>query len=148
MTESERRPHLIRRRDVPAWLAGSAVHFITIHQTTASDARLIRGIGVRIERTARDAAWGQGFSTTTRPDRQYGETSVAVAIRLMRPFVALGPNDGQERIDAMLAEAQDSDIRAVLLAAGFDGVIVHRSWRDEIWVIAYDDHQVRVVEEG
>jgi hypothetical protein len=147
VSETPRASHLIRRGDVPRWLAGPAVDFVTIHQMTASDARLIRETGVRIERTARDAAWGQGFYTTTRPDWQYGEVSVPVAVRLMQPFVAQDPIDGQEQIDAMLAGAQADDVRAVLLAAGFDGVIVHRPWRDEVWVIAYHDHQVRIVED-
>jgi hypothetical protein len=148
MSEPSLPAHMIDREEAPTWLAGSAWGRITIHQTSASDARRIIEEGIRIERTARDAAWGQGFYTTTRPDPQYGDTGIRVAIRLMRPFVAEDPIDGQERVDALLAEAGSEDVRAVLLAAGFDGVIVHRRWRDEVWVIAYDDSQVRVVRDG
>lgn len=139
--------HLIQRDDVPAWLAGSAVTQITVHQTSTESARHNREAGVQIERTARDSAWGRGFYPTTRPDPRYGEVGVRVAVRLLRPFVVKDPIDGQERVDAMLLDARTDDVRAVLMAAGFESVIMHRSWRDEVWVVTYTGDQVKVVTE-
>ncbi len=133
--------------EVAGWLADSANRWITVHWTSEENAHRIREEGVRIERSAGDVAWGRGFYTTTRPDPQYGETGVRVAVRLTRPFVADDPIDGQERVDALLVEAGSDDIRAVLMAAGFDGVIVHRSWRNEMWAIAYTEEQVKIVVE-
>ena len=61
--------------------------------------------------------------------------------------MAEDPIGGQERVDAMLLDAGIEDVRGVLMANGFDGVVVHRSWRDEVWVIAYTDDQVKIVTE-
>jgi hypothetical protein len=137
--------HVIRRDEVTAWLADSAVRQVLTHRTTAEDARQILEHGVRIERTARDLRWGQGFYTSTHPDPQYGDTSVRVAIRLRHPFVADDSIDGQERIDALLQEAASEDVRAVLQAAGYDGVVVH-FLDGEMWVVAFADEQVKVVQ--
>jgi hypothetical protein len=136
--------HLIRRREVAAWLAESAVREITVHRTSAAAAARIILEGVRIERSARDVRWGQGFYTSNRPDPQYSDTSVTVAVRLRRPFVAEDSIEGQERIDEMLAEARSDDVRAVLQAAGYDGVVVHFP-DGEVWVVTYADDQVKVL---
>jgi hypothetical protein len=147
MSESKRRPHLIRRRDDSAWLAGSAVNVPTRHWTSAASARRIVAEGVHIEQTELDTTWGQGFYATTgfRPD--IGDTPVSVAIRLERPFVAVDRIAALEQIDELLARAESEDVRAVLLAAGYDGVLVH--WESgEMWVVAFEGDQVKVIDEG
>jgi hypothetical protein len=144
MSEPSQPSHLIRRREVAAWLAESVVREITVHRTSAEAAARIIRDGVRIERSAREVRWGQGFYTSNRPDLQYGDTSVAVAVRLRRPFVAEDSIEGQERIDEMLAEAGSDDVRAVPQAAGYDGVVVHFP-DGEAWVVAFADDQVKVI---
>ena len=51
---------------------------------------------------------------------------------------------GQERIDALLAQAETNDVRNVLMAEGYDGVVVHWAPGDT-WVVAYLNEQVKVV---
>jgi hypothetical protein len=138
--------HLIQRRDVAVWLAGSAVEQIMTHWTTPGNALRIREVGVRIHVTAPDSKWGQGLYTSTRPLPEYGEVGVRVAIRLQNPLVVYDQVLAQEEIDEMLARAESKDVRAVLLAAGYDGVIVH--WESgELWAVAFDDEQLKVIQE-
>jgi len=136
--------HLIRPEDVPAWLGGSVNKLITTHRTDEASARSIREHGIRIERSDPDGGWGQGFYSGTRSDAQYGDVSVRVAVRLLRPFLAHDPIADQERIGALLARAGTDDIREALMAAGHDGVVVHWGPGD-MWVVAYTSEQVRVL---
>jgi hypothetical protein len=137
-------PHLIRPADVPSWLAGSAIDRIMVHTTTAQDAEQIIHDGVRIDRSISDVGWGHDFYATSRPDPHYGDTPLSVAIRPHQPSVADDSIEGQERIDEMLAAAGSDDVRAVLMEAGYDGVLVHYP-DGEMWAVAYDEHQVRIV---
>lgn len=139
--------HLIRRSEVAAWLADSVVKQIMIHHTSPDDARRIRVEGARIERGSSDAKWGQGFYTSTHPHHEYGEAGVRVAVRLRSPLVVLDQINAQEYIDALLAQAGGEDVRAVLQTAGHDGVVIH--WQSgEVWAVAFENDQVRVVWEG
>ena len=79
--------HTIRRQDVPAWLADSEVKLITVHQTSAANARRIVEEGVRIEGKATAGRWGKGFYSSTRPLEEYGEAGVRVVTRLRHPLV-------------------------------------------------------------
>jgi len=115
-----------------------------VHTTTARDAELIILHGVRIDRSVSDVGWGDGFYTSSRADPQYGDTPLSVAVRLLRPFVAEDSIEGQERIDEMLTAARSDNVRAVLMEAGYDGVIVHYP-DGEMWAVAYDESQVRIV---
>ena len=146
MSGASRPSHLIRRREVAVWLAGSAVTHIMTHWTTPGNALRIRELGVRIQATSPDSKWGWGFYTSTRPLPEYGEAGVRVAIRLRNPLVVHDQIMAQEEIDEMLARSGSEDVRAVLLAAGYDGVIVH--WESgELWAVAFDDEQVKVIQE-
>ena len=142
----QRRTHLIRREDVADWVADSVVKRITTHWTSEEHARRIREEGIRIKRSEEDATWGQGFYTTTgfRPD--FGDTPVHVAIWAQRPFVAVDRIAALEQIDELLVRAGSEDVRTVLRAAGYDSVVVH--WESgEVWVVAFLDDQVKVIEE-
>jgi hypothetical protein len=145
---SERRPsHLIRRREVAAWLAGSAVTQATVHVTTAEHARRLRDDGVAVERSAADTSWGRGFYSSTIPDRQYGDTEVQVAVRLLKPLVIMDVLDGAALIDELLAAAGTEDVRDAVQTAGYDGVVIHFG-PGELWVVAYRDDQVKVIRDA
>lgn len=119
---------------------------VTAHWTTVESARRIREEGVRIKQTSIDSKWGQGFYTSTRPRPEYGEEGVRVAIRLLNPLVTNDEFLAQEYIDELLSEAQSDDAREVLRAAGYDGVVIH--WDSgEMWVIAFENEQVKVIRE-
>jgi hypothetical protein len=64
---------------------------------------------------------------------------------LLRPLIAYDPIAEQERIDALLAQEGTDNARQVLLAEGYGGVVVHWGAGD-IWVVAYRDDQVKVVQ--
>jgi len=66
-------------------------------------------------------------------------------MRLQHPFVAEDSIDGQEHIIALLQQAESDDVRTVLQAAGYDGVVVYFHV-GEMWVIAFDNEQVKVVQ--
>jgi hypothetical protein len=136
--------HLIRRSEVANWLADSAIKVMTVHHTSAEHARTILERGVRIEQTASDAGWGQGFYSGTRSDRQYGESRIDVAVRLLRPWVVTDTLAAAEQIDDWLRRFETDDIGEAIQAAGFDGVIVQ--WDPEdLWVIAFSNEQIKVV---
>ena len=146
MSGPPRPSHLILRRAVAARRAGSAVPQIMAHRTTPGNALRIREMGVRIRTTSPDSKLGQGFYTSTRPLPEYGEVGVRVAIRLRNPLVVYDQLLAQEEIDEMLARAGSEKVRAVLLAAGYDRVIVH--WESgELWAVAFDGEQVEVIQE-
>jgi hypothetical protein len=125
MTEASRPSHLIRRRDVPAWLADSVVTQIMVHWTSAESAHRIRGEGVRIARIDPEANWGHGFYPSTWRLPEFGDTGVQVAIRLDRPFIVEDRIAAREHIDDLRAELGTEEIRATLQAAGYDGVVTH-----------------------
>jgi hypothetical protein len=141
------RSHLIRRDEVATWLADSAVKQVTIHWTSEENARRIREEGVRIEQIDPEATWGHGFYTSTRPLPEFGDTGIRVAVRLQRPFIVEDRIAARELIDELRSGLGTEDIRATLQAAGHDGVLIH--WESgEVWVVAYEDEQVRILQEG
>jgi hypothetical protein len=147
-------PHLIRRRDVAAWLADSVNQRVTYHNTTPLAAAGILRLGVRIE-ASRIGSFGQGFYTATTPDPFFGEAEIAVAVRLLNPLMGhldaieaqmeqlterLSP--GSPRITPSLAPR----IRRHLLAARYDGLVIRDGGGDGIdHVIALVDGNVRVI---
>jgi hypothetical protein len=139
-----RPPHLITREEAGAWLAGSAVQSITVHCTYEAAARNIEARGVDIGSSDRDVGWGQWFYTTTRPHPRYGEAYVPVAVRLMHPLVLPDTVQGAEIMDELAARIGTDEPRDAVLAAGFDGVVLHLD-PDEVWMIAYRNDRVRVV---
>jgi len=147
VNEEPRASHLIRRRDVARWLAGSAVDRETFHVTGSDEARRLRAEGVRVERSAVDTSWGRGFYSSTVPDWQYGTVAVAVAVRLLRPLVIEDALEGATQIDAWLAAAGTVDVRQVVESIGHDGAVIHFGPGD-LWVVAYRDEQVKVVRDA
>jgi hypothetical protein len=147
VSEASPSEHLIRRREVARWLAGSAVSQATVHVTNAAEARRIRAEGVAIERSGVDTSWGRGIYSSTIPDWQYGDTQVRVAVRLLNPLVITDALDGAALIDALLTGAATDDVREAVQAAGHDGVVIHFAPGD-LWVVAYRDDQVRVVSDA
>jgi len=139
--------HLITRDEARVWLAGSAVDRITTHHTDPLSARMIVEGGVDVARTRPDSRFGQGFYSTTRPDPQYGVARVRVAIRLLHPLILPDSILGTEMIYDLIAQTSADDARAAVLAANYDGVVLHLD-PDEMWVVAYFNHQVKVIEGG
>ena len=133
--------HLIRRSEVALWLRDSVNQVVTIHQTHAATAENIVRDGIRITATDSGSAWGQGFYSSTIPDRQYGDVSLRVAVRLRQPLVVRDAIDGQDMLDALRGRAGTEDARKAVLAAGYDGVLIHCGPSD-VWVVAYYDEQV------
>lgn len=138
--------HLITRAEARAWLAGSAVRQITTHRTDEVSALSIRDSGVDIEMSQEDIAWGRGFYSTTRPDPHYGMTLVHVAVRLMRPLELPDTITAAEVMDDLSARIGGGEFRDAVIAAGYDGVVLHVN-PDETWVIAYHSEQVKVIVE-
>jgi len=143
----ERAAHLITRDEARAWLAGSAVHALTVHRTDPASAAAIEQFGVNISRAAPDTSWGRGFYSSLVPDVRYGDARLQVAVRLIHPLVIDDTVDSDEITDRLLRRAGTDDMRAAVLAAGYDGVVVHFGQSD-MWVVAYFDHQVRVIVES
>src|SRR5437868_913526 len=79
-------PHVISPDEVDAWLAGSAVGVTTYHHTSAISAHAILERGVTLAR-CRTGAYGHGFYSSTVVDDYHGDTTITVAIRLLRPVV-------------------------------------------------------------
>jgi hypothetical protein len=146
MERSQRPAHIIRHSEVAAWLAASVNKRVTTHWTSETSAQNIREAGAQIKQAAIDATWGQGFYTSDRPMRESGAVGVRVAIRLQRPFVVEDRIAAHELIEDLIAETGIEDRRRAMQAAGYDGVIVH--WESgETWVVAFEDDQVKVIEE-
>jgi hypothetical protein len=155
--QDARPPHLIARDDVPAWLADSANQRVTYHNTTPSAAAQIRRSGVRIE-ASRIGSFGQGFYTSTEPDPFFDDVTVEVAIRLRAPLV--GHLDAVEAYmdcltnrlnpeDPSMTPALARRVRHVLLAEGYDGLVIRDAGGDGIdHGIAIVDGTVRVVVDG
>jgi hypothetical protein len=139
-------PHIVTPEEARRWLHRSAIERITFHRTDAVAARHIVADGVIIPTDGLQPAWGFGFYSSTRPDPQYGDTEVRVAVRLVSPLVLPDTVSGAEGMDNLLAEAGTEDTRAALLAAGYDGVVLHLQ-HGEIWVVAYHPDQVKIVRE-
>lgn len=139
-------PHIIAWAEVDDWLADSVVKTVTHHRTSWSNARDILEQGVRLELASADAAWGQGFYSSTLDTPEYGEAVVRVAVKLTRPLVIRDTIAGAELLDELLLRAQTQDFRAAIVAAGYDGVIVHWGPKDQ-WVVAFSAEQVRIVKE-
>jgi hypothetical protein len=120
---------------------------MTVHQTDEAAARSLLDDGVRIDRTDPNAAWGQGFYSSTLPDRQYGGVSVRVAVRLVRPLVIPNTVQGAELLEELMAKTGATAFRDAVLAAGHDGLVLHFGPGDT-WVVAFLDGQVKVVMES
>jgi hypothetical protein len=134
----------IPREGVGDWLADSALHTTTYHCTDPVSALEILERGVEIAATDPYAAWGQGFYSSTIPETQFGEAVVEVAVRLLQPLRLHDTVRGAEIIDELLARTGADDIRAAVLADGYDGVLI--PFGDQrVWVVAYHDEQVLVV---
>ena len=116
--------HLIDPSDVDEWLRDSAVKRTTFHWTSAADARQIVAEGVRSARTDPEATWGRGFYASTRYLRGFGDTSVHVAVRLLRPLVVEDRIAPREWLDELRVALGTDDVRSTLLAAGSDGVVI------------------------
>ena len=147
MTMPRRPPHVITREEAAAWLADSAVQVITVHRTDPASAHAITTEGVDIARTTADAGWGQAFYSGTRPDPQYGDATVRVAVRLQHPLILNDVVRDIELVEELRARTHADNIRDAVLAAGYDGVVVHFGPGD-MWVVAYRNDQVKVVVEG
>jgi hypothetical protein len=128
-------------------LAGSADAQATVHVTTAEHGRRLRDEGVDVERSAVDTSWGRGFYSSTIPDRQYGDTEVRVAVRLLRPLMITDVLDGAALIDDLLAAAGTEDVRDAVDTAGYDGVVIHFGPGD-LWVVTYRDDQAKVASDA
>jgi hypothetical protein len=120
---------------------------MTVHQTDEAAARSLLDEGVRIDRTDPNAAWGQGFYSSTLPDRQYGGVSVRVAVRLVRPLVIHDTVRDSELLDELMVRTSAPTYRDAVLAAGYDGLVLHFGPGDT-WVVAFMDEQVKVVVEA
>jgi hypothetical protein len=138
--------HLIRRSEVARWLRDSVVPSITIHRTSVEAARRITEEGVAVARTEPDSAWGQGFYSSSIPDPRFGEIDIRVAVRLQRPLIVPDAIDSAEIVEDIRASTEEDDVRQAILAAGYDGVLVHYGPGD-FWAVAYWDHQVKVVQD-
>jgi hypothetical protein len=68
----------------------------------------------------------------------------STAIRLRRPLIVADSIDGQDMLEELRERAGTEDARAAVLAAGYDGVLIHYGPGD-FWVVAYHDEQVKVV---
>jgi hypothetical protein len=134
----------VSRDEARTWLAGTAFPHVTVHRTDPDSARNIIAHGISIRTDRPEPGWGFGFYASTRGDPQYGEAEVRVAIRLDRPLILPDSIRGAEVIDDLLRRTGAEDTRAAVLAAGYDGVLLHLD-RSETWVVAYHGHQVRVV---
>jgi hypothetical protein len=139
---------------VDAWLAGSAVTRVTCHRTDVLSSASIHSSGVRLG-WSRGGAFGVGFYTSTEVDEFYGDATVVVAVRLMRPLIG-APDEVEERIDRLHRTVRPADrgltpegaaaVRAELLRLGYDGLIVHDAGGDGVaFVIALHPETVRVV---
>jgi hypothetical protein len=153
-TGSEISPHQIRRRDVAAWLAGSAIQAVTYHRTSHASAFDIRNRGVDLTRSQM-ASFGEGFYTATTSDPLRGPAEVVVAIRTLRPLIGT-PDDVGAMIDglARLASPRDpsitpevaAEIRRHLIDLGYDGIIVEDADDAGVdYVVAIAEGSVRVV---
>lgn len=131
-------PHLIRRSDVPAFLADSAWPHTAFHGNT--NARTYEGIveeGARVDKNKR-SAFGKGFYNALEPGG-WGDDVHEVAIRARRPFVTASASG---------LPSSNGGIRDTLLARGYDSIIVKRgreNWGD--WIIALRDEDVKIVVE-
>jgi hypothetical protein len=136
--------HLITPDEVEAWLAGSAVQAVLQHRTNPVAADLIERFGVEIGLGDTEAAWGQGFYACNYSEPQYGSAVLRVAVRLTHPLVLPDSVRGAGIMDDLLREAGTEDMRAAVLGAGYDGLVIHFP-RDQFWVVAYRDEQVKIV---
>jgi hypothetical protein len=141
-----RDPRVVTMAAARRWLRGSAVPRLSVHCTDQESAEHIHRHGVQIARSSADAAWGQGFYSATRPRPEYGEVQVAVAVRLLRPWIVRDTIRAAEELDALRRRFDTDDPRAAILGAGFDGVVVDFQPGD-LMIVAYWDEQVRVVEQ-
>jgi hypothetical protein len=144
---ADRPAHIITPDEVDAWLADSAVKVVTVHRTDPDSARDIMEHGVDLTKGDRDAAWGWGFYSSTIGAAQYGEAEVRVAMRLTHPLVLPDTVRGAEIVDDLMARTGTDDLRLAVLDAGYDGIVLHFG-ATEMWVVAYRDDQVKVVEEA
>ncbi len=126
------------------WLADSAVQVVLWHRTSPAAADQIERSGVDIKRGDPDAAWGQGFYCCNYSEPQYGEAIVPVAVRLIHPLVLPDSVRGAAVMEALLQQAGTDDMRTAVLAAGYDGLVIHFP-HGQFWVVAYHNEQVRVV---
>lgn len=70
-----------------------------------------------------------------------------MAVRLRNPLIVRDRLAAAEWMDALLRAAPDlQDIRAAILAQGYDGVVVEFAPGDA-WVVAFRDDQVKLVRE-
>ncbi len=145
MTGTAPRPaHQLTLGEVGAWLVDSVVKTVTFHRTDPVSARDITEHGVDLAEASADGAWGRGFYSSTVPDPQYGSAEVPVAVRLRNPLLIHDPVRDAAQVDDLLLRSGTEDMRAAILSAGYDGVVIHYAERG-IWVVAYFDEQVKVV---
>jgi hypothetical protein len=146
--------HIISVAEVSVWLAGSATSIVTFHRTSAFAAREIMKRGVSLER-CRTGAYGHGFYSSTVVDDYHGDTTVSVAIRLVRPVV--GHMDDVVRMIDDLVYAAYGRLRSLtpdvameisrrLLRLRYDGLVIHDAGGDGIdYVVALHPRSVKVV---
>jgi hypothetical protein len=153
---SGRPAHLIERHEVAAWLADSAVQYVTYHCTSREAAERIKAVGVDPTRS-RVGAFGQGFYTSTEEEEEFGPVILTVAILLQNPLsgtmaeveefvdriaIRLNPPRGE------ITTAVAAGIRRELLRLGYDGMVIPDGGGDGAdWVIALVGDAVKVVDE-
>ena len=79
-------------------------------------------------------------------DPRYGTAEVRVAVRLTRPLVIEDSVRDAGVLEDLTRRAGTEDFRDAILAAGFDGVVVH--YGEQRLVVAFHSEQVKVVLEG
>ena len=149
-----RPPHVIAPDEVDAWLADSVNRAVTYHRTLCSAATDILEHGIHISRS-RVGAYGQGFYTASDVSQRPGDVDLAVAVRLRHPLVGHA-DDIDIEIDALvrrlagtrgrLTPTVAAQVRQVLLAEGYDGLVVRDAEGEGIdYVIALESSSVKVV---
>ena len=149
-----RPPHVIAPDEVAAWLADSANKLVTYHRTTREAAADILDRGVDVSRS-RIGSYGQGFYTATDVSQRPGDADLQVAVWLLHPLIG-DAVDVDAEIDQVvrrlagprgrLTLLMAARVRQVLLAEGYDGLVVHDAEGDGIdYVIALEAGSVKVV---
>ena len=141
--------HMIRRADVPEFLADSAWPHTSFHgNTNRTTYEHIVERGPLVEKNKR-SAWGKGFYNALEPGG-WGDDVLEVAIRTRKPMVV----ENADQLNAHIARIKRTmttptdDIRAVLLAGGYDSIVVrHGSDKGGDWLIGLRNEDMRVVVE-
>lgn len=144
--------HQIAESDVKDWLKGSVNDRVTYHLTNEEGAKQILEQGVDVTRG--QGALGQGFYTARGSARGAGAAEdtakVKVAIRMDNPLILDKAHPDDMALFRSFTRAQgegwdSADVRARVLAAGYDGIMTPAPKAGDFWVVAMKEGSVRVV---